>query len=366
MGRAIKSFRTKMLVLFMLSIATSALVTYGVYRGLQYYYHNYVYYEDQIALWRKWILKVGDVNFFLILFIPLAILMFYLLTIPYSGYFKSISKGIHHLANGEFSEQVVIETRDEFQSIAEDINRAGMKLQEAVTRGDFAESSKDQLVLNLAHDLRTPLTSVIGYLEYILQHEELSKVTSTHYTTIAYTKSKRLETLIEQLFEITRMNYGNLSLKKKPIDLIQLLVQLTEELYPIFESQQLEARVDLPTTVQIHGDGELLARVFENLLANAARYGNDGKYIDIVGNILDDHIEIIVRNYGDFIPQEELPFLFDMFYSGDRARTEKAGSTGLGLYIAKNIIEQHGGTILVQSDITATQFTVILPIGSGT
>ena len=358
-----KSFRTKMLLLFMLSIATSAIITYGIYRGMQYYYHNYVYAEDTIAMWRKWILNVGDVNFFLIVFIPLAILIFYLLTIPYSGYFRSISRGIHHLANGEFSEQVVIASRDEFQIIAEDINRAGMKLQEAVTRGDFAESSKDQLVLNLAHDLRTPLTSVIGYLEYILQHEELAKETSTHYTMIAYTKSKRLETLIEQLFEITRMNYGHLSLKQKPLDLIQLLVQLTEELYPIFESHQLEARLSLPSVVQINGDGELLARVFENLFANAARYGHEGQYVDIEGEIFDDHIEIVVKNYGSYIPQEELPFLFDMFYSGDRARTEQDGSTGLGLYIAKNIIEQHGGSISVQSEVTATQFTVILPIG---
>lgn len=350
----------------MISIATSATITYAIYKGLQSYYHNYVYAENPMAKLRNWMLNVGDINIFLIVFIPLAIFMFYLLTKPYVGYFKSISKGIHHLANGEFSQQIHIESRDEFQIIAEDINRAGKKLQEAVVRGDFAETSKDQLILNLAHDLRTPLTSVIGYLEYILHHEEISKETSKHYMDIAYTKSKRLEALIEQLFEITRMNYGHLSLKKKPIDLSQLLEQLTEEIYPIFESHHLEARLNIPAAIQIDGDGELLARVFENLLANAARYGNEGKYIDITGNIEQEQIYITVKNYGDYIPEEELPFLFNMFYSGDRARTQQDGGTGLGLYIAKNIVEQHGGSIDVQSDITATQFTVILPIRSET
>lgn len=348
----------------MTSIAISAGITYIIYRILQSYYRKYVFAEDYVATIRGIMQQIGDVNAFLIIFIPLAIIIFYLLSMPYVKYFETISSGIHHLANGDFHSRVTISSQDEFQLIAEDINRAASKLQEAVEKGEFAENSKDQLVLNLAHDLRTPLTSVIGYLEYIMQHDEISKEVSTHYMSIAYSKSKRLEMLIEQLFEITRMNYGHLTLKKKDIDLSQLLTQLVEEMYPIFESRQLEARTNFPNHIPIHADGELLARVLENLLSNATRYGNDGKYIDIEAELYDSHVEILISNYGDYIPEEEQPFIFDMFYSGDRARTHKEGSTGLGLYIAKNIIEQHNGNISVQSDITKTTFRINLPIGS--
>ena len=120
---------------------------------------------------------------------------------------------------------------------------ASEKLQKAVERGDFAESSKDQLVLNLAHDLRTPLTSVLGYLDFILEDDQLASEQIKHYTTIAFTKSQRLEKLIDELFEITRMNYGMLTIEKKAIDLSELLIQLNEELYPVFEKNHLIARL---------------------------------------------------------------------------------------------------------------------------
>ena len=130
-----------------------------------------------------------------------------------------------------------IPSNDEFGDIARDINLASEKLQQALERGDFAENSKEQLVLNLAHDLRTPLTSVLGYLDFILQDDQLTAEQIKHYTSIAFTKSQRLEKLIDELFEITRMNYGKLTIEKKPIDLSELLIQLNEELYPCFREK---------------------------------------------------------------------------------------------------------------------------------
>ena len=112
----------------------------------------------------------------------------------------------------------------------------------------------------------------------------------------------------------------------------------------------------------IWGDGELLARVFENLLTNANRYGKDGQFVDINGYLDAGEVVVQVVNYGDCIPQEELPHLFDMFYTGDQARTHQGGSTGLGLFIAKNIVEQHNGTISVQSNLIHTLFEVRLPL----
>lgn len=215
--------------------------------------------------------------------------------------------------------------------------------------------------MNLAHDLRTPLTSVLGYLDLVLKEGQLSADQIKHYTTIAYTKSQRLEKLIDELFEITRMNYGMLTINKELLDLSELLSQLNEELYPVFESNGLTARLNTPPRIEIEGDGELLARVFENLLTNAARYGKDGQYVDVSCSPQAEDTVIQVINYGGSIPAEQLPHLFDMFYTGDRARSHQEGGTGLGLFIAKNIVEQHGGSISVQSDIIRTLFEVRLP-----
>ncbi|WP_044877112.1 HAMP domain-containing sensor histidine kinase [Paenibacillus sp. IHBB 10380] len=360
MAKMLRSFRSKMIMLLGLSMVISATITFMIYKVLQLYYST-LKFENPLTPIRYFIRKIGDVNSFLIIFIPLAILFFFLLTKRYATYFSEISNGIHHLANGDFKSRVHISSNDEFGDVAKDINLASEKLQEAVERGDFAENSKDQLVLNLAHDLRTPLTSVLGYLDYILKDDHLTSEQVRHYTSIAFAKSQRLEKLIDELFEITRMNYGMLTIEKRQIDLTELLIQLNEELYPSFEKSHLVARLNVTPHLMIYGDGDLLARVFENLLTNAIRYGNDGQFVDINGYLDADDVVVQVVNYGDRIPPEELPHLFDMFYTGDQARTHRVGSTGLGLFITKNIVVQHNGTVSVQSSLIRTLFEVRLP-----
>lgn len=361
-GKYLRSFRTRMIELFVMSLLVSGIVTYLLYRLLQSYYNLKIRYaDDPLVQARSWINDIGDLNFFLIFFLPLSFFFFYLFTKPYVNYFKEISGGIHRLANGDFNARVAIYSNDEFGVIASDLNVAGEMLQKAVERGDFAESSKDQLVLNLAHDLRTPLTSVHGYLDFILRDEQLSIEQIRHFAAVAFNKSQRLEKLVDELFEVTRMNYGMLSLEKRPIDLSELLMQLSEELYPLLVKNHLTARLDVPPHLMMEADGELLARVFENLLTNAARYGQDGQYVDIKGRTEDNQAVIEIINYGDSIKPEDLPHLFDMFYTGDRARSPE-GSKGLGLFIVKNIVEQHEGTITAESSSIRTVFTVRLPI----
>jgi len=361
MAEAIRSFRFKMVLLFGLSMLCSAAITYMVYKALQLYYHT-TKLESPLTKVRYFIRDIGDVNFFLIIFIPLSFYFFFRFTKRYAAYFHEISGGINQLANGQFNSRIRILSDDEFGDIAQDINRACEQLQQALERGDFAEKSKEQLVLNLAHDLRTPLTSVLGYLDFMLQDDQLTAEQRKHYTTIAYTKSQRLEKLIDELFEITRMNYGKLSMEREPIDLSELLVQLNEELYPLLEKNSLTARMKVTPHLTILGDGEMLARVFENLLTNAVRYGQDGQFIDIAGYSDAGEAVIQVVNYGTSIPAEELPHIFDMFYTGDRARTHREGSTGLGLFIAKNIVAQHQGSISAESSLIRTLFEVRLPL----
>ncbi|MGM0866697.1 MAG: sensor histidine kinase [Bacillota bacterium] len=365
MGNILRGFRSKMIMLLGLSMLLSSAITYLLFKGLQLYYYSNVNYGDTLAYFRNIIGNFGDLNVFLLVFTLLSIFFFFLLTKPYSAYFNEISKGIHYLAQGDFKHRVQILSNDEFSDIAQSINLASEKLEQAIERGDFSESSKEQLVVNLAHDLRTPLTSVLGYLDLILKDENLTKEQVRHFLTIAFTKSQRLERLIDELFEITRMNYGILPIKKNHINLSDLLNQLKEELYPVFEKNDLIARVNVTPHLPVLGDGELLARVFENLLTNSNRYGNDGQFVDINGFIDSGQVVVQVVNYGDPIPQNELPHLFDMFYTGDKARTHQGGGTGIGLFIAKNIVEQHNGTITAESSILRTSFEVRLPEDSG-
>lgn len=360
MVKPLRSFRFKMIQLFGLSMLLSAFTTFLIYLVLQRYYHT-LYREDPMFEIRQIMREIGDINVFLIIFFPLSFIYFFLFSRRYVGYFREISRGINQLARGDFASTVVIPSNDEFGDIARDINLAGQQLREALQRGDFAENSKEQLVLNLAHDLRTPLTSVIGYLDFILQGKDLTAEQMKHYLTIAYTKSQRLERLIDELFEITRMNYGKLNMNRQSLDLTELLTQLAEELVPLFEKNGLSARLELDSRLMAYGDGELLARVFENLLSNAVRYGSDGEFVDIIGRMEEAVVVVTITNYGNSIPPEDLPHLFDMFFTGDQARTHKEGSTGLGLFIAKNILEQHGGSISVQSDVIRTEFEVRLP-----
>ncbi len=356
-----RSFRSKMILLFGLSMLLSGIITYLFYKGLQFYYHTMVSYGDPLVQFRLFIGSIGEINFFLLLFIPLSILFFFLLTKRYSTYFKEISNGIHYLAHGDFNHRVQILSNDEFKDIAQDINLASEKLQQAIERGDFSERSKDQLVVNLAHDLRTPLSSVLGYLDLILEDENLTKEQTRHFLKIAFTKSHRLERLINELFEITRMNYGMLPVEGKQINISDLLKQLKEELYPVFEKNNLIARINIATDLPILGDGDLLARVFENILVNANRYGYDGQYVDINGFIDSGEVVVQVMNYGNCIPSDELPYIFDMYYTNDKARVYQDGGTGLGLFIAKNIVEQHNGTITADSSLIRTIFEVRLP-----
>ncbi|WP_461615605.1 HAMP domain-containing sensor histidine kinase [Clostridium sp. Marseille-QA1073] len=362
MGKILRSFRSKMIILLGLSMLLSSAITYLLFKVLQLYYYTNVERGDTLAYLREIMANIGDLNVFLLLFILLSILFFFLLTKPYSAYFNEISKGIHYLAQGDFKHRVQILSNDEFSDIAQGINMASEKLEQAIERGDFSESSKEQLVVNLAHDLRTPLTSVLGYLDLILKDDSLTENQIRHYLTIAFTKSQRLERLIDELFEITRMNYGMLPIEKKQIDLSKLLIQLKEELYPVFEKNDLIARMNITSPLSIMGDGELLARVFENLLINANRYGYEGQYVDINGFIGSKEIVVQIINYGDAIPQDELPYIFDMLYTGDKARTHQENSTGLGLFIAKNIVEQHNGTITAESNLIRTAFEVRLPM----
>ena len=294
-------------------------------------------------------------------------LIFWMLQLKSIRYIEALSKEMSELADGNFDAKVDVRGNDEFSQMAEDLNNLGDNLKQLLEVERDAEKSKNDLITNIAHDLRTPLTSIIGYLELLSgkKAENLSNEQKDKYLKIAYTKSRRLEQLINDLFDFTKLSYGKMTMKLSYVDIVKLLEQLLEESYPSFVEKGLsyELRTNVPS-LEITADGGLIARLFDNLIGNAIKYGADGKRVIVRVNAEPkaDAVEVKVINYGFTIDEKDLPLIFNKFYRADKARSTQTGGTGLGLAIAKDIVEIHGGTIGVSSDLNGTVFTVRLKI----
>ena len=224
-----------------------------------------------------------------------------------------------------------------------------------------AESKKNDLVMYLAHDLKTPLTSVIGYLTLLDECPELSTNQKAKYVGIALDKAYRLEQLINEFFEITRFDIHSVTLEKNRIDLNMMIAQITDEFYPMLSEKNLKVDIDIIEHIVMFADSDKIARVFDNLLKNAVNYSYENTMIRIGARIRRDKVIIKFRNKSDVITPEKLNRLFEKFYRADSSRGTSTGGSGLGLAIAKQITELHGGTIRAKSTVDYTDFTVVLP-----
>ena len=247
--------------------------------------------------------------------------------------------------------------------MAASLNRMEADIRELMDKERESERTKNELITNVAHDLRTPLTSIIGYLELLSRGMPMEEEMRQKYIDIAYTKAKRLEKLIEDLFGFTKMNCGKIAMHVGRVDIVKLLGQLLEEFYPSFADKGLtyELTSNVPS-LEITADGNLLARLFDNLINNAIKYGADGKRVMVKVAAGPETVTVSVTNYGYVIPAEELPLIFNKFYRVERSRSSSTGGTGLGLAIAKWIVDSHGGVIGVTSvEGVGSRFTIRLP-----
>lgn len=280
------------------------------------------------------------------------------------AYIGKISDAVRDISEGDLNTTVEVVGDDEFSAMAANLNKMVEEIRQLMDKEREAERTKNELITNVAHDLRTPLTSIIGYLEILSgKSAPLTPEMQKKYIDIAYSKSKRLEKLIEDLFGFTKLNYGRISMRVTKVDIIKLLGQLLEESYPNFSNKGLsyELQSNVPAKV-ILADGNLLARLFDNLINNAIKYGAEGKRILVRVHAATETVQVSVTNYGYVIPAEELPLIFDKFYRVEQSRSTHTGGTGLGLAIVKNIVDMHGGDITVKSDLNGTVFTVTLKV----
>lgn len=311
------------------------------------------------------VFRMGAITTILYVLVGIAIFSatFLLLQRKSLKYIGKIAVAVQNISEGDLNTQIEVLGDDEFSMIAENLNRMEADIRELMDKEREAERTKNELITNVAHDLRTPLTSIIGYLELLSQGIPLEPEMQQKYIDIAYTKAKRLEKLIEDLFGFTKMNYGKISMNVGNVDIVKLLGQLLEEFYPSFADKNLtyELVSNVPAQI-ITADGNLLARLFDNLINNAIKYGADGKKVLVKVHADEEIVTVSVTNYGYVIPADELPLIFNKFYRVEQSRSTTTGGTGLGLAIAKSIVDMHGGTITVASDLNGTVFTVKLKI----
>jgi two-component system sensor histidine kinase VanS len=220
---------------------------------------------------------------------------------------------------------------------------------------------KNDLITYLAHDLKTPLASVIGYLSLLDEVPDMPTEQKAKYVGIALKKAYRLEELINEFFEITRFNLQSIVLNKGKIKLAFMLQQMADEFYPMLTPQGKQTDIHVPNDLILVGDADKLARVFNNILKNAIAYSYENSFIKISAFQEGEFVIITFANQGDPIPTHKLDTIFEIFYRMDSARSTNTGGAGLGLAIAKEIVTAHGGTITAESNPEHTIFTVKLP-----
>lgn len=223
-------------------------------------------------------------------------------------------------------------------------------------------SRKNDLITYLAHDLKTPLTSVIGYLSLLDEAPDMPALQKEKYIHIALDKADRLEKLINEFFEITRYNLQQIDCEKETIDLCYMLVQMTDEFYPLLNAHGNTIEMCVEENITVYGDAEKLARVFNNVLKNAIAYSYPDTLIEIWAEADPNRVKVFLRNQGKTIPAVKLENIFEKFFRLDEARTTNTGGAGLGLAIAKEIVTLHGGSITAKSENELTTFCVSLPL----
>lgn len=269
---------------------------------------------------------------------------------------------VEEMSKGNLDKKIEIKSRGDIDQVAQNINSIVEQLKDITVEERKAQQTKTDLITNVSHDLRTPLTSVIGYLNLIEEGRYKDEVELMYYVDIAYEKSLNLNILINDLFELTKMQNRVVNFNKVELNLVELIGQLISQFEIQFRQENMNCRIDFSVDKLIlNADPIKLVRAFENLITNAMRYGKDGHYVDIKVFTENEMAVVQVINYGEPIPVLDLPHIFDRFYRVEKSRNTFKGGSGLGLAITKNIIEAHDGSICAISNNESTIFEVKIP-----
>ncbi len=312
------------------------------------------------ALWLYQVIFRDNKTLFIMAGLLLLLLVScYLAMSRFSKYLNQIGTALDRVFN-ETNEPV--ELPGELRPMELKLNTIKATLKQRQQDATQAEQRKNDLVVYLAHDLKTPLTSIIGYLSLLDEAPDMPAEQRARYVNISLEKAYRLEELINEFFEITRFNVQNIVLEKQPVNVSMMLEQLVDEFYPTMRSKSLSCSLTAGDNISVMADADKLARVFDNLLRNAVAYSFPNTAIEVEACVHEDSLRVFFRNKGRPIPAHKLESIFEKFYRVDSSRSTQTGGSGLGLAIAKELVTLHGGSIHAVSNAEYTQFTVQLPL----
>lgn len=363
----ISTIRWKFIWAFVLSILSGAALLMAGYRLV----NSLIYLNpaEPSALYSrmlKWIINhIGSAPLMTAVGIASFLIFFFIYTRKIVSYLEEITSGIQQITKLDESHRIEVRTADELGVLAENINIMSERLQHSLLEERKAVESKNELITGVSHDLRTPLTSVLGFLEYIEQDRCREETEIRYYVGIAYQKSLVLRKLIDDLFEYTRVNSSRLPLVLERLDLKAFMRQLAEESFPALARAGMTYELcDDTESLWIEAAPYELVRAYENLIANAIRYGKDGKRLEIGLSREGDDAVVRISNFGEMIAEGDLPHIFERFYRAERSRSQVTGGSGLGLAIAKGIVERHHGEITARSTRSRTDFITRFPVSS--
>ena len=273
-----------------------------------------------------------------------------------------ILEELHLIADGQYDRRIPFRLSGDMGQVVNSINRLVDSTVNALEDERAIEKSKDELITNVSHDIRTPLTSILGYLGLIVNQPNVESADAKRYAEIAYSKAEQMKLLVDDLFEYTTTRPNGAPLRLNDIPIVNFLEQVAADFE--LEAQKRKMAIEvLPNNrdVVLELDAEKMVRVINNLLSNAIKYGHEGSVITMEVLKKDGVITIAVRNAGDPISKEVLEQLFARFYRAEASRSKETGGTGLGLAIAENIVQSHGGMMYAESENGQTSFYVCLP-----
>ena len=299
----------------------------------------------------------------LLVLIDIGVLWWRLLRCYHLYQLDHIIGELHYIAQGHLEHRIPFRVNGNQQHVITSVNALVDTITQAMQEERASEKSKDELITNVSHDLRTPLTSIIGYLGLIEDHQYQSEEDIVKYSHIAYDKAKQMKNLVEDLFEYTKVQQHGAPVNLMTVDLGQLLEQVGASFELEADKKGMAINVTCePSPLSITADPEKLGRLFSNLVANALKYGHGASYIHLTAKQLGEKVVITVANDGEKIPAEAVKHLFERFYRVESSRNKATGGTGLGLAIVQSIVELHHGSVTARSDDQETAFVVTLPV----
>lgn len=303
------------------------------------------------------ILQFGELRIFFaligLLTVVISIIVFLMSTRYLVKPITRLSEATKQIAQGNYNLRIPTKRRDEIGQLAKHFMIMSSELERV-------DQSRQQFVSNVSHEIQSPLTSIQGFAR-VLSERDLSQEDREHYSTIIEEESRHLSLLSKQLLLLSSLEQGEEALNKNNFSLKTHIRQAVQVLQWQLEEKEILLKLSVPESIQIAGDEVLLMQVWMNLLSNAVSHIPNGRTIDISAEQTNTQCLIYVRDTGNGIAKEHLPFIFDRFYRVDAARERTSGRTGLGLAIVKRIVQIHGGYIEVDSTDNGTTFTVSLP-----